>query len=168
MWYRNLSAWTVLADLHAAHQGLARTKSRARQIVFWAGITAAIEALLRSCRSCRTSQASLAKEPLLKDRRPSLPLGARTCSRAKDVNSWFTPIASVDSHVLQQLADTPRRMVLSSSFEVGSRTLEYQPCSAPTEDLSSRRGSLRISVTAGRSSTSCRHPTTPRAMDMQK
>ena len=64
---------TVLADLHAAHQGLARTKSRACQIVFWPGITAAIEALVRSCPSCRTHQASLAKEPLRNDRQPSLP-----------------------------------------------------------------------------------------------
>ena len=161
---------TVLADLHAAHQGLARTKSRARQIVFWPGITAAIEALVRSCPSCKTHQASLAKEPLLNDRQLSLPFEftSATCSRAKAVNSWFMSIALLVGHVSQQLADPPRRMMLSSNSEVGSRTLEYQPCSAPTEDLSSRRGSLRISVTAGRSSTSCRHPTTPRAMDMQK
>ena len=38
-------------------------------------------------------------------------LRARTCSRAKAVNSWFMSIALLDGHVSQQLADPPRRMM---------------------------------------------------------
>ena len=95
-------------------------------------------------------------------------LRARTSSLAKAVDSWFMSIASLDGQMAQQLADPQRRMMLSGNSAVGSRMLEYQPCSASTVDPSSRRGSLLISVTAGRSSTSCRHPTSPRAMDMQK
>ncbi|XP_065178538.1 uncharacterized protein K02A2.6-like [Sycon ciliatum] len=64
----------VLSDLHASHQGLTRTKSRARQIVFWPSISSDIERVIRSCDQCRLYGASQPKEPLrCEDRTPSLP-----------------------------------------------------------------------------------------------
>ncbi|XP_065182546.1 uncharacterized protein K02A2.6-like [Sycon ciliatum] len=64
----------VLSDLHASHQGLTRTKSRARQIVFWPRLSADIEHVVRSCDKCRLHSASQPKEPLrVDDRAPDLP-----------------------------------------------------------------------------------------------
>jgi len=64
----------ALADLHAAHQGLTRTKSRARQTVFWPGMTSDIEEVVRSCSQCSLHGASQTKEPLRsEDRQPDLP-----------------------------------------------------------------------------------------------
>ena len=63
----------VLTDLHAAHQGITRTKSRARQVVYWPNITKDIEAVVRSCPACRKSQASLPKEAPMNNRQPTLP-----------------------------------------------------------------------------------------------
>ena len=53
---------------------MTRTKSRARQIVFWPGMTADIEHVITSCDQCRLHSASQTKEPLRReDRSPSLP-----------------------------------------------------------------------------------------------
>ena len=65
---------SVLQDLHAAHQGLTRTKRRARQTVFWPHLTNDLDNLIRSCPQCRLHAASQPKEPLLvEDRTPTFP-----------------------------------------------------------------------------------------------
>ena len=65
---------SVLRDLHAAHQGLTRTKQRARQTVFWPYLNNDLETLIRSCPQCRLHASSQPKEPLLvEDRAPSFP-----------------------------------------------------------------------------------------------
>ena len=64
----------VLSDLHASHQGITRTKRRARQIVFWPNISRDIEHFVRNCPECRLHHSSQCKEPLLvENRRPELP-----------------------------------------------------------------------------------------------
>ena len=85
-------------------------------------------------------------------------LRARTCSRAKVVNS----LVYVDRLTGWLCFAATGRSITSHDVVKQLRSWFLDV------DLSSRRGSLRIPVTAGRSSTSCRHPTNPRAMDMQK
>ena len=63
----------VLQDLHASHQGIVRTKARARQVVYWPKLSQDLETLIRACPTCRERQASLPREPLLNDRHPTLP-----------------------------------------------------------------------------------------------
>ena len=64
----------TLSDLHASHQGLTRTKSRARQIVFRPKMSRELEQVVRSCPECRLHGASQPKEPLRsEDHSPSLP-----------------------------------------------------------------------------------------------
>ena len=38
---------SLLQDLHTAHQGMTRTKNRARQVVYWPGLTQDIEEMIR-------------------------------------------------------------------------------------------------------------------------
>ena len=110
---------TVLADLHAAHQGLTRTKNS----------PAPSRAHARSCSgpaspppsrhsSALARVAGLIRHCLPKSRCGMIvshhsrsSLRARTCSRSKVVNSWFMSIALLDGHVSQQLDDPPRRMM---------------------------------------------------------
>ena len=63
----------VLADLHTAHQGLVRSKSRARQTVYWPNITKDIEQHVRACDTCRLRLPSQPSEPPLNDHAPQLP-----------------------------------------------------------------------------------------------
>ena len=64
----------ILQDLHASHQGLTRTKQRARQLVYWPNITNDINNIVQSCPECRLHVPSQQKEPMLiSNRDPVLP-----------------------------------------------------------------------------------------------
>ncbi|KAK3918805.1 hypothetical protein KUF71_008053 [Frankliniella fusca] len=62
----------VLKRLHAAHLGMDKTKSRARQSVYWPGLSNDIETLIRECRICERHSAQNFKEPLIPHEIPQL------------------------------------------------------------------------------------------------
>ena len=53
----------VLVRLHASHQGMVRTKQRARQTVYWPGLSNDIVKVIQNCRSCQELHASQSSEP---------------------------------------------------------------------------------------------------------
>ncbi len=60
----------ILARLHASHQGIEHTLRRARQTVFWPGLSSDIKSTVKSCEECLKYGASLPKEPMLRDPEP--------------------------------------------------------------------------------------------------
>ena len=64
---------SVLSKLHSSHQGIVRTKQRARQTVYWGGITNDIVQLVEGCQACQERLPSQQKEPLLNDPLPTYP-----------------------------------------------------------------------------------------------
>jgi len=63
----------VLQRLHASHQGIVRTKRRARQTVYWPGVSNEIVLLVEQCQKCQERRPSQQKEPLLSDPLPNRP-----------------------------------------------------------------------------------------------
>lgn len=63
----------ILDRLHGAHTGVNAVLRRARETVFWPGITADIKRVTESCAICQTYQQSLQKEPLMSHPPPSRP-----------------------------------------------------------------------------------------------
>ena len=61
----------VLAKLHASHQGVERTRRRARQSVFWPGINADISNTVGACAACQERLPSHPPEPMMSDPMPS-------------------------------------------------------------------------------------------------
>jgi hypothetical protein len=61
----------ILTKLHAAHQGIVRTKRRAQQTVYWPGITNDVTMLVERCATCQERLASQGQEPLLADPKPT-------------------------------------------------------------------------------------------------
>ncbi len=61
----------VRRKLHSAHQGLDRVKRRARQTVYWLGITIEITMEWENCRPCQERAASLQRKPLASDPPPT-------------------------------------------------------------------------------------------------
>lgn len=57
----------TLENLHAGHQGIERTKRRARQTTYWPGMDRDIENLVSSCPQCRPLLPSQRNEPLWQD-----------------------------------------------------------------------------------------------------
>lgn len=69
----------ILEDLHASHQGREKTLARARQCVYWPGITRDIENKVKTCEECEYYKASNPKEPLVPDESPTRPGEAIAC-----------------------------------------------------------------------------------------
>ncbi len=63
----------ILHKLHAAHQGRDRVLNRARQIVFWPGISNDVSNMVRRCNQCELNKASHRPQPLLQDVLPTRP-----------------------------------------------------------------------------------------------
>ncbi len=63
----------VLEELHAAHQGQERAMQRARQMVYWPGMTNDVRNVVKTCEECQVYQPSQQREPLLQDPQPTRP-----------------------------------------------------------------------------------------------
>ena len=61
----------TLESLHDSHQGISRTKRRARLVAYWPNIDADIERVVRSCQLCSAELPSQPKEPLKTHPEPS-------------------------------------------------------------------------------------------------
>jgi hypothetical protein len=59
--------------LHAAHTGVNAVLRRARETVFWPGITVDVKRVTENCEICQTYQQSVQKEPLISHPPPSRP-----------------------------------------------------------------------------------------------
>ena len=60
----------TLEKLHASHQGIERSKQRARQTVYWPNIDHDIANKCRSCKECQKYQPSNQKEPIVHEETP--------------------------------------------------------------------------------------------------
>ena len=58
---------SCLAMLHIAHMGVNKTLLRARQSIFWPGITKDITQLISSCSACMKHASRNSSEPLIND-----------------------------------------------------------------------------------------------------
>jgi hypothetical protein len=61
----------IIQKLHAAHQGIVRMKRRARQTVFWLGMSNDITLWVESCQACQERLPHQQKEPLIRDPLPT-------------------------------------------------------------------------------------------------
>ena len=61
----------ILQRLHSSHQGIERTLRRARQSVFWPGITSDVKSTVEACEACQLHKPSLPKETLKSDPMPT-------------------------------------------------------------------------------------------------
>lgn len=63
----------ILEKLHLAHQGVQRTKAKARKTLYWPGMTRDIEGMLEKCVQCQQLQPKQQTEPLIPHQFPELP-----------------------------------------------------------------------------------------------
>lgn len=61
----------MLKRLHASHQGIERTQQRARQTVFWPGVTVDIKHMIEGCDECQLRRPSLQREPIETEEHPT-------------------------------------------------------------------------------------------------
>ena len=63
----------ILERLHSGHTGINSCLRRARELVFWPGMTAELKQLVAKCHICQTHQDASAREPLLPHEAPHRP-----------------------------------------------------------------------------------------------
>ena len=94
----------VLAKLHEGHQGVEKCKSRARQSVWWPGLSQQINKMVLNCRACIQERQNR-KEPLMPSECPGRPwqklgadlflLGSKTYLLVVDYFSRYVEIAQL-------------------------------------------------------------------------
>ncbi|XP_059415130.1 Fc receptor-like protein 5 [Carassius carassius] len=63
----------ILEKLHKAHQGVQRTKAKARKSLYWPGMARDIEMMVEKCAPCQQLQPQQQKETLIRHDVPELP-----------------------------------------------------------------------------------------------
>ena len=63
----------VLSKLHEAHQGIEKTRLRARSCVYWKSINKDIDDIVRKCDACQRLQKRQAHDPLMQHELPTPP-----------------------------------------------------------------------------------------------
>ena len=63
----------VLSHLHSSHQGIERTKRRARETVYWPGFSSDVTNTVQACEPCQLHLPSLQKETFMHDPLPTKP-----------------------------------------------------------------------------------------------
>ena len=76
----------MLTKIHEGHWGIEKSIQRAREIIFWPGMTSSIKEAISSCPTCLTKSSSNPKEPLMSHSIPSRPWQ----KVATDLFTWNT------------------------------------------------------------------------------
>lgn len=63
----------MLELIHQSHLGMVKTKQRVREVLYWPGMSAEIEDMIRNCSKCAEIQNRLPKQPLMPTETPELP-----------------------------------------------------------------------------------------------
>ncbi|KAL5486983.1 hypothetical protein EMCRGX_G019531 [Ephydatia muelleri] len=57
----------MLQKIHAGHMGITKCTQRAKEVIFWPGMSQEIANIVQKCQTCREFQASNAKEPMFQE-----------------------------------------------------------------------------------------------------
>ena len=123
----------ILAKLHSSHQGIERTKRRARQTVYWPGINNDIQNVVEACNACQKHLPSLQKEPMMSDPPPSRPFEDVSadlfCYAGKSymvyvdrLSGWIKIAEFRQDPSSQQVISTIRRYFVDAGVPVRIRT----------------------------------------------
>ena len=63
----------MLQKIHAGHMGITECTQRAKEVIFWPGMSQEIANIVQKCQTCREFQASNAKEPMFQEQVPHGP-----------------------------------------------------------------------------------------------
>nr|XP_040569667.1 uncharacterized protein K02A2.6-like [Lepeophtheirus salmonis] len=66
----------ILENLHVSHQGIVKTKQRAKEIIYWPGVDMDIEDMVRKCEECQKLLSSLLMNTQIKGPKMTRPFQA--------------------------------------------------------------------------------------------
>lgn len=69
----------MMKILHESHQGISKTKKRAKEILYWPGLNSDIEECIAKCEKCQTFRSNSVKETMIPHEIPELPFNKVAC-----------------------------------------------------------------------------------------
>ena len=113
----------ILKKLHVSHLGIVKYKERARDVVFWPGMSKAIDEMISKCDTCQEYRASNPKEPMVIGQIPTKPWEIV----ATDLFSWngndYLLLVDYYSRFIElaKLSDTKSQSVIDHSKAIFAR-----------------------------------------------
>ena len=104
----------VLRQIHQGHLGMERSKLRARELVYWPGMSKQIEDVVSSCAVCQELRHSNAREPMVPHEIPQYPwqiVGTHSYGAAAIL--LRLSITTVDTGKLRHCATYPLQLLLT-------------------------------------------------------
>lgn len=86
----------ILEKLHGSHQGICRTRTRARSLFYWPGISNNVAQMIKACEICQVYKPSQTKEPLMSEIAASRPFQSVSIDLFEYGGKFF--IACVDRY----------------------------------------------------------------------
>ena len=117
----------ILNDLHESHQGLVRTKQRARLTVYWPGLDNDIDNIITSCQICQDHLPSNHKEPAIFKPRPVRPFQevAADSARTGVSNSSLPSTAILTGQTSYQWKTTQQHIISLLHYALHSAAQQF-------------------------------------------
>lgn len=113
----------MLKRVHEGHLGISKCKARARSLMFWPGMSAAISDMVARCASCKRYAYRQQEEPLIMRPTPQQPwyrVGADLCQHAGK-NYLVVYDATSNYPEVEELRDTTARTVVNRLATIFAR-----------------------------------------------
>ena len=106
----------MITQVHSSHLGIESCLNKARDVLFWPGMTAEIKDCVSKCETCNTYQTNQQKEPLIPHDPPKRPWShVATDLFSFDNKEWFIIVDHwSDYFELNQLSSTNSSSVIKS------------------------------------------------------
>jgi hypothetical protein len=88
----------LLQQMHLDHSGLVKTLSKAREAVYWPGISSDIKKVVETCQACQSTGKSNSKEPLICRALPDYPFQRVAMDYFECMGKTFLVVIDAYSH----------------------------------------------------------------------
>ena len=91
----------TLKTIHSSHQGMVKSKQRARDIVYWPGMNKQVEEMVSKCSICLEYRDKPPKEPMIPHEIPSRPWAKVSCDLFELENKQYLVMADYYSGFIE-------------------------------------------------------------------
>jgi hypothetical protein len=104
----------MLKTIHSSHQGMVRSKQRARDLVYWPGMSKQIVDVVSKCAICLENQDKQPKEPMMMHEVPSRPWEKVSCDLCEYKDEHFLVVCDYYSGFIEmaKLEETTSAVVI--------------------------------------------------------
>ena len=111
----------MLAQIHESHLGINKCKQRAREILFWPGMSQQVQNMVEDCSICNTYQNQQHKEPMKPSKIPDLPWA----EVASDLFDWKRDTYLLTIDYYSKFIEVDKLSDLSSSSTIESLKTQF-------------------------------------------